>query len=71
MSNRRKDRRVPKGFTRYVIGTYEKRDYTIITFNGVRYEKCWPNAGQFHPQRGPHKYIPESEVFAVKTENAA
>ncbi|MET4003898.1 hypothetical protein ABIB48_002636 [Arthrobacter sp. UYCu511] len=65
MSNRRKDRPVPAGFTRY-NGQYDKAFYTIITFNGVTYEGVWPNAGLFGISRG--LYLNGSQVFAVKKE---
>ena len=63
MSNRRKDRPLPSGYLRY-DGDYDKVWYDIITFNGVRYGFCWPNAGMFHTLNG--RYISGNDVFAVK-----
>ena len=63
MSNRRKDRKVPNGFVRY-NGEYTKQFYKVITFNGVLYESCWPNAGTFHTLDG--KILPGNDVFAVR-----
>jgi len=62
MSNRRKDRPVPKGFRKF-DGEYEKRYYKVITYNHVLWETMWPNAGYFHS--GDGKRIPFSQVFAV------
>ena len=68
MSNRRKDRPVPVGFTRYEHGQYNKRYYTVITYTGVIYQHCWPNAGTFHSQDAG-KRIRGIDVFAIKEED--
>lgn len=65
MANRRKDRKVPNGFVRF-DGTYEKQFYKVISMNGVLWESCWPNAGEFHCLGGGGGKIPFSDVFAVR-----
>jgi hypothetical protein len=65
MANRRKDRPVPEGFTRYT-GEYDKGFYTIISYNGVTYTHVWPNAGMFHTGYG--RYLDGVNVFAIKKE---
>lgn len=65
MSNRRKDRIVPDGFVRF-DGDYEKQFYQVISFNGVLYPNCWPNAGGFHSQTGEGRYLEGEDVFAIK-----
>lgn len=41
-------------------GEYEKTEYDIRLFNGVIFERCWPNAGTFHTQSG--QTIPGGDV---------
>lgn len=65
MSNRRKDRPVPDGFTRYT-GEYRKVFYTIITFHNVMYTACWPNAGHWYIEDG--RILRDDDVFAIKEE---
>lgn len=64
MANRRKDRLVPAGFMRYE-GEYDKAFYTIITFNGVRYEHIWPNGGTFNVGS---KRLCCTDIFAIRKE---
>lgn len=66
MANRRKDRPVPEGFTRYT-GEYEKVFYTVITIHGTLYRQCWPNAGQFHLWQSETQ-IKGKDVFAIRKE---
>lgn len=63
MANRRKDRPVPEGYTRYT-GEYEKWWYDIITIHGNKYQDCWPNAGTFSTGHGTR--IMGDAVFAIK-----
>lgn len=67
MANRRKDRKVPKGFSKYE-GGYEKQWYDIYTWNGVTITDCWPNAGTFHSYY-TGKIYQGSEVFAVRAKH--
>lgn len=64
MSNRRKDRPVPEGFIRY-DGNYDKQFYDVITFNGVLYKHCWPNAGTFHGS-DMIRSLQAKDVFAIR-----
>jgi len=46
-------------------GEYDKAFYTIITFNGVRYEHIWPNGGTFNVGS---KRLCRTDIFAIRKE---
>lgn len=46
-------------------GQYIKKFYDVITIDGKQYNKCWPNAGNFHCH-SLGQQIPGSAVGQVR-----